>query len=149
MTSSGEEGIHIEVFRHTTVVCELLAIVCGDCMDRNLARTQQSDRDRGDRVFRFFVHSSHECVLRGPIHQRHDCSTVPFTDNCVGLPVADPHLFLHDGWALRMSNRPRIWTRPAWLPHFQFGFLPRRRRSNLTRIIHEPHDIPFWLLFPG
>ena len=27
-----------------------------------------------------------------------------------------------------MSTRPGMWPRPAWLPPFQFGFLPRRRR---------------------
>ena len=44
---------------------------------------------------------SEECVFRGPIHQRYDCSSVRITDNGVGLPVADPLLCLHDVRALR------------------------------------------------
>ena len=54
MIRSGEEEIRIEGFRHTTVVCELLAVVCGDCVDRNLVGIQQSKRGRADCGVRFF-----------------------------------------------------------------------------------------------
>ena len=71
------------------------------------SRAQQSNRGRAHLLFRLFVHPSQECIFRGPINQRHECSTVPFTDNGVGLPVADPHLFLHDGRALRNVHSAR------------------------------------------
>ena len=51
MIRSGEEEFCVERFRHTTVVCELLAVVCGDCVDRDPVGTWQSDRGRAHRLF--------------------------------------------------------------------------------------------------
>ena len=104
---SGEEELCVECFSHANVVCELLAVVCEECVDRDLAGTQQSDRGRADRVCRFLVRPSQQCVFCGPVDQRHDCSTVRFTSNGVGLPVADPLLCLDDIRALRDVDSAR------------------------------------------
>ena len=116
------------------VVCELLAVVCGDCVDRELVGTQQSDRGRVDRHFRFLVHLSQQCVFRGPINQRHECSTVPFTDNGVGLPVADPHLFLHYGRALRNVHSAKDMAPTGMASAFPVWLLaaPSKSRPQVT-----------------
>ena len=39
--------------------------------------------------------------------------------------------------------------RHATLTEIQSRFDPVALASLFTRIIHAPHDIPYWLLFPG
>ena len=130
---SGEEESCVECFRHANVVCELLAVVCGEWVDRDLAGTQQSDRGRADRVCRFLVRRSQQCVFRGPVDQRHDCSTVRFTGNGADLPVADPLLCLDNIRALRNVDSARDLAPVGMASAFPVWFLA----GLIQRLIHS------------
>ena len=128
MTRSGEEELCLEGIRHTTVVCELLAVICGDCVDRDLVGIQQSDRGRAHRLFRFFLSTRPSNVYF--VARSANDTTAPLCPLPTMVSASQsPSRSFASTMAGRseMPTRPEIWPRQAWLLPFWFGFLPRRR----------------------